>query len=279
MLRPPMSLRQILLSVFCLTVIAGIDPSKADADVTNFLTWQPIADPVDPGFSVAASPTTANLFALDQPIAAGIDIGFASVNGSTVASSMTGHYFRPTDSFALAIDYDWSFAGNPSGLLGLGFGIGEDAAGENSAGIGLVANSGIPLLTYAGAARVNDVNQNAMLLGTPSELSGTLFVSFHAPNGDITVGAATTKGATMADDSTTFSSLQQQWNGDNLMVSFFMRSDQQSILQSWQGGQSEAAFSNFRVLSGAAVAIPEPSALILLSSLTGGFLLRRRRMT
>ncbi|MCC9600915.1 PEP-CTERM sorting domain-containing protein [Stieleria sp. JC731] len=271
-------MKRLLIYVACAFAFVGTVDRQARADITNFLDWHPIADPADPGFSSTATASAASLFALDQPIAAGVDIGFASIDGSTVASSSDGNYFSSESSFSIAIDYRWEFAGSPQGILALGFGIGEDVAGENSAGIGVVSNNGSPFLTYAGGARVNDADLPAEpLTGTPAELEGTLFVSFDAPSGDVTVGASTSAGAGTPDETRTFAGVQNLWAGDDLMVSFFMRSDQQFIFPNWQGGQSEAVFSNFRLLSGTAVAIPEPSSAMLLSSLGIVCVVRRRR--
>ena len=269
-----------MLKIHALIVVAllTVNANAVMAAISDFSTWQPIADPAHSGFSSTSTAGSASLFAFDQPIGAGVDVGFASINGPTVATSTSGYYFAPTQDFSLAIDYTWSFPVASTGLLGLGFGIGEDVAGENSAGVGLVANNGVPLLTFAGAARINDVDQDAVpLLTTPASLTGALFVSYEASSGDVTIGASPTIGASVAAESHTFSGIQNQWDGTDLAVSFFMRSDQQLIFSSWQGGQSEAVFSNFRVLSGAVTAIPEPSNSIVLLSLGLTLVFRRRR--
>ena len=88
-------------------------------------------------------------------------------------------------------------------------------------------------------------------------LAGSLFVEYDAASGDVNVGAATTQGAAMPTVSGTFNGIQNQWNGGDLLTSFFIRSDGAG----WQSGTAEAVFSNFRVIEGSATSVPEPSAL------------------
>ena len=133
----------------------------------------------------------------------------------------------------------------------------------NSAGVGLASLDGAPLLTFAGAARINDQDLQPIPLGfSPSTLEGSLFVQYDASSGDVVVGAATTKGAVAPTVSNTFSGIQKQWNGNGLLASFFVRSDGTG----WQGGTAESVFNNFRVLDGAATAVPEPSQTASLGS-------------
>jgi hypothetical protein len=145
------------------------------------------------------------------------------------------------------------------GILGLGFGIGEDGAGANSAGALMVTNGGLPFLSFGGAARVGDVDEPALVLASAATLSGSLFVGFEAATGTITVGASQTPGAVSADASDTFDAIQTNWAGEDLLASVFMRSD---ILGWAGGGTAEAEFSNFRVLEGSAILIPEMSIVV-----------------
>lgn len=246
---------RILLLLSCLQFSLC---STSQASIVDFTTWTLVADPVDPNFSGVASSTTATLLADSGLITAGTDIGFQSVDGLTPASSATGSAFDPSSDFTIAIDYAMTFSNNPMGFLGLGFGIGEDGSGMNSAGVAMATTDGSPFLTFAGAARINDQNQTPLILGlTPSTLAGSLFVEYDATTGDVIVGAATTPGAAMPAVSGTYSGIQNQWNDGALLASFFIRSDGPG----WQSGNAEAVFSNFRVLEGTTTAVPEPSAL------------------
>ena len=247
-----MSLRIVLLAAAC---CLSFRPASC-AEVVDFTTWTEVVDPFDPNFSASATSSSASLFAGNGLIAVGTDIGFQSVNGATPGSSSSGSFFHASNDFTIAIDYDLSFGVGTQGSLGLGFGIGEDSDGMNSAGVGLATVAGAPFLTFAGAARVNDQNLTPLPLGfTPSTLSGSLFVEYIASSGDVIVGAATSKSAIAPTVSRTFTGIQKQWNGTDLMASFFIRSDGSG----WQGGTAEAVFENFRVIEGTATAVPEPT--------------------
>lgn len=253
------------------------------ADVTNFGTWTPVEDPADPGFAgnVAIDGLSATLSAFDRPIPAGTDIGYQSVNGSRPGDSSQGFYFRPDADFSLAIDYSWNFSNNASGFLGLGFGIGEDGDGENSAGVAVSTLDGSPQGPFAGFARINDANQSPKLLGSPlvnsSTLAGTLFVEYQASTGDVIFGAAPILDANAPTVTDRFDGIQNDWGDDDLMVSFFIRSDDPLLAPAWSGGEAQAVFANFRVLSGNAVAIPEPSMFAACLVAVCAILMCRRR--
>lgn len=260
------------LSILVITV------STCQAAITDFDQWTLVEDPGHPGFNASATAVSATLSAGDQSIPGGTDIGFQSVDGLTVGGSSTGFFFDASSDFSLAISYQLSFSGSPNGLLGLGFGIGEDGDGRNSAGVAMVTSSGSPFLTFAGAARVNDVNEAPLpLAGVPASLTGTLFIDFQSASGDVVIGASNTFDAAAADETATFSGIQQRWNGDPLMASFFLRSESQPGFSAWQGGQADAVFSNFRVLSGSVTAIPEPSMPFAIALTATGLLTRRKR--
>ncbi|MEO1527402.1 MAG: hypothetical protein AAFX06_18385 [Planctomycetota bacterium] len=256
-------------------VLPWIVCSVANAAITDLSTWTLVEDPPNANFSAAQTAVNATLSAAG-PVPAGVDIGFQSVSGDTVSNSTAGHYFDTNSDFSIAIDYDWTF-NSASGFLGLGFGIGEDSDGMNSAGVAMATSNGSPFLTFGGAARVNDADQAPLVLGaTTSSLSGSLFVSYEAASGDILLGAATSTGAAAPTVTGTYSGIQNQWNDEALLASFFIRSDGPAGGQ-WLGGDADAVFSNFRILSGSAVAVPEPSAVGVIALFGTTLAMRRRR--
>ncbi|WP_182864635.1 hypothetical protein [Stieleria mannarensis] len=268
-----------ILLIPALTLVLGV---TAHADVTDFGTWTLVEDPDHPGLSASVNAASATLSALDTAVPAGTDIGFQSVDGATPLASAAGFYFNPDADFSLAIDYDWAFSGNPTGFLGLGFGIGEDGDGMNSAGVAMGTLDGSPFLSFGGAARINDVDQTPVALGgspflNPASESGTLFVAYQASGGDVIVGASTTLAASAPTVSHTFAGIQNQWSGSDLMASFFLRSDSPPPTSAWSGGNADAVFTNFRVLGGNPTAIPEPSAAVGTLWLIGALACRRSR--
>lgn len=271
-----LALRLSIAFSICLSL-----PLIAEAAVTDFSTWTKVTDPAHAGFSATQGGSSVTLSAGNLPVPAGTDIGFQSISGLTPQSSTSGFFFSPNADFSLAVDYAWSFSNTPTGFLGIGFGIGEDQNGENSAGVSMGTSNGSPLLSFAAAARVNDVDQTPLSLGNPilnpSTLSGTLFVGYEASSGDVILGAAPTQGAATAVYSATYTGIQNNWSDGDLMASFFLRSDAPPLTTAWQGGNADAVFSNFRVLSGSPVAIPEPSTAISSALILGVLNCRRRR--
>ena len=138
--------------MFLTTALLCTTGTNLDADIADFTNWYVIQDPPDENFTYSVSSSQASLFAGAGAIPVGTDIGFATINGNTAASSSAGYIFDPNADFLLAIDYDLSFA-SASGALGLGFGVGEDVEGMNSAGIALITNNGAPVLNFGGAAQ------------------------------------------------------------------------------------------------------------------------------
>ena len=264
--------------VILLTTLCSFMATTATAmSIEDLSTWTEVEDPAHPGMS--SSVDSANQISLSATgaIPAGTDIGYQSVDGNTVGGSTAGHYFSPHEDFHVAINFDVS-ALNSVGLAGIGFGIGEDSDGMNSAGVGLAIRNG-GAFSFAGAARVNDVNQAPQLLGAPATLSGRFFVQFDSATGDINYGVSSTQGSNTPDDSGMFAALQQSWHGDPLLVSFFLRSDSVSILQPLGAGDLDAVFSNFEVLGGTPIAaVPVPAALYLfVAGIAGLFAAGRRR--
>ncbi|MEM1423910.1 MAG: hypothetical protein AAGH64_07885, partial [Planctomycetota bacterium] len=217
---------------------------------------------------------------------------FQSVNGTSVADSTSGFAFSVASSFSVAIDYDASFE-DASGGLSFGFGIGEDSLGANSAGVVFVTEGGLPAaIPFAGPAGGGaTVDDGALveLLGTPvpsspASLAGSFHVSYNALTGDITVGVGSTGADAPSPGATaTFAGadVANRWNGDDLLASFFIRSDTVTVpifgtfSTPWTDGGAEVEFSSLRVVEGAAFEVPAPAgALVFAGAVLAG---RRRR--
>ena len=248
---------------------------SAHGAITDFTEWTVVENPPDANFSASNTAAQATLSAGNGVIAAGRDIGYQSVNGATPASSTTGYAFNPAADFTVAIDFALTFANSPTGGLAIGFGIGEDGDGMNSVGAGLATVNGTPALLFGGAARVNDVTQPLQAIFVGGSLTGSLFATYDASSGDVTVGASQTPGTAGPTATATFAGIQNNWSDSLLLASFFLRSDD-TLSQPWQSGSGEAVFSNFRVLEGAPVVVPEPASSALLA-LSGLALLYRTR--
>lgn len=271
---------QILKAAAFASVVFGLCVAQAGvshAAITDFTTWTQVQDPPHANFTASTTATQATLLASNGPIPSGTDIGYQSVNGSTPALSTAGHAFDPASSFSVAIDFNLAFANSPAGGLAIGFGVGEDGDGENSAGAVMFTQNGAPQLFFGGAARTNDVTASPQPIFVGAALTGSMFASYDAATGNITLGASTTPGAASPAGTTTFTGVQNGWDNTLLLTSFFLRSDN-SLGQAWQSGNAQAVFSNFRVLSGSPTAIPEPATLATFAFATA-LLLRRRRNT
>jgi hypothetical protein len=267
-----------VLAAACVGILSSAAPA---APITNFTSWTLTQDPPNLLFTGSTTATSASLAAGNGSIAAGTDIGFASVDGATVVGSTAGNYFSAANSFAVAIDYDLTAAlpaGTATSGIFIGFGIGEDATGVDSAGVTLAAVNfnGVPLLGLAAAARVNDVTQPSGSISGAAGSAGTFFVSYDQPTGDVVVGAASTPNALSPTGTYTFAGLANGWDGQDLLASFYMRSDNPNGFPTWNGNSATALFSNLRVLGGAPTAVPEPgtAALVVFSGV--GLWLRRR---
>jgi hypothetical protein len=242
--------------------VLGCFPGLARPSLIDFTEWTAFEDPAHPNFSSGATSTTATFSAANGPIPSGTDIGYASVNGNTAATSSQGYVFAPSASFSLAVDYSLSLT-SASGNIGLGFGIGEDVTGLNSAGVAFQSvDLGFSRVNgVGGAARVNDVGTGGNPpLGFGVDTDGTMFLTYDGTTGNITLGWADAVGALSADvtDSTyTGSVISDNWADTPLLVSVFMRSDATGG-SAWTSGTAEGVFSDLRVISGSPIAIPEP---------------------
>ena len=231
---------------------------------------------------------TGNVERNRGPIASTTDIGYQSVNAADVASSTCGWAFDPGSDFSVAVDFDLTF-GDPDGGFSIGFGIGEDSAGTDSAGVALLTNDGSPLplifpiAPFIGAARDNDSLSTLSPINLTGQLNGRFIVAYDESSGDVTVGVST-NGDDETEEDAILSGIQNSWDDDPLLVSFFARGGNGAA--SWQSGTADTIFSNFRVISGApfavgnSCAVPEPTsfAIILVNLLAVmGFCTYRRR--
>lgn len=243
------------------------------ADISDFTQWDLYGDPVSANMGGSSGPDTATLTAVG-PISSGTDVGFSSVDARTIREATQGYYFEVDSDFEIAIDYDLSHIG-ASGGFGLGFGIGEERTGENSAGMGLLTNDGDPFLTFAAAARINDVTQTAQITNLPSTLAGSMFVAYEAATGNITLGASTAQDAATPEVVATYEGIQNSWNNNSLIANFFVRSQSISFFapDGFEAGTAEATFTNFRVIRGNAIAVPEPGSISLIYLISLGLCL------
>lgn len=256
----------------------GFVSVSASAQISDLTNWTLLEDPPNALMNASVTPGAATLTAGNGVIASGTDIGYASVDGPDVANSTAGFYFDPDSDFRVAIDFDLSFASNtpPIGGLAVGFGIGEDVAGADSAGITALTQSGpLPIGALGVASRDGDALADASVLSFTPISTGSLLIAYTASTGDITGGYSAIPGDGMAQVSGTLTAAQNLWDDQGLLVSFFLRSDA-TLGSAWSTGDATAVFSNFRVLEGEAITIPEPTSALLLVTAGAGLLLRRR---
>lgn len=237
-----MPLRYILPALLVCTAV--------HAQFTHLDRWFLVEDPPHPGLNASISGTgaasSATLTAANVAIPSGTDIGYKAFNGNLADDATAGYYFDPANDFSIAIDYDLSISGTE---LGIGFGVGEDGNGENSAGIVLLrtVNSGFTVIGIGAASRTNDIDDTPVALGlasTGTTDDGSLFVTYTASTGTISVGRSASPGAATPGTTHDFTGYQNGWNDRGMLVSFFLRS------QGSTGGTATAVFDNLRVLSG-----------------------------
>lgn len=259
---------------------ASLITVAASAQISDLTHWTLLEDPPNALMNASVTPGTATLTAGNGVISSGTDIGYASVNGPDVANSTAGFYFDPGSDFLVAIDFDLTFADTPTpvGGLAVGFGVGEDVAGSDSAGyVSFIddATTGARIV----AARDNDVLvAGSGTLSFNPLASGSMFIAYAASTGSITTSYSVFQGDNTPGSgfaTATFTGLQDQWDDEGLLLSFFLRSDA-LFGTPWSAGDAAAAFSNFRVLDGEAIAVPEPASALLLVTAGTGLLLRRR---
>jgi hypothetical protein len=271
------------LFLFAAAIASG--PAAAGS-ITDLSQWRLVQDPPNARFSGSAGSSAITLSARGGPIPSGTDIGFQSVSGDSVASSGAGFYFSPSQSFSLAIDFALSFGGAPSGVLAIGFGIGEDIHGTDSAGVTMLTNDGAAFGTFGAAGRTDDGDLVPVPISVGAALQGALFLTYDAPSGDVILGAAQSPGAGSPVATATYFGIQNDWDDEGLLVSVFLRSQSFTIpLTSiseppWQAGDADASFFSLRVLSGTPIEIDRPAGIPLpptLALLVLGLLLLHRQ--
>ena len=171
----------IVNHLLCFASCIVIFPSEAMGTITNFTSWTLTQDPAHALLGGLSTSDSATLTAGNGVIAAGPDVGFASVNGTTVSNSTSGSFFSSASDFSLAINYNLAAAfpfGFGTSAIFIGFGIGEDIAGVDSAGItlGAVNLGSSTALSLAATARVNDLTQPVGSVAGTASQSGTFLL-------------------------------------------------------------------------------------------------------
>ncbi|QDV75269.1 hypothetical protein [Botrimarina mediterranea] len=243
------------------------------ASITDFSNWTLVEDPAHPGMSATIDGPSQASLARSGPIPNGADIGFASVNGDTVSTSDAGWYFSPDQDFQIAIDFSSITSAGSVGAGVFGFGVGEDASGSNSAGIGVMSIDSIQA-GYLAAGRVNDIDVIGQFFSTEPLLPGSairqgqavgrMFLSYDSSTGDVSLGVSNTVGATQPEEAQTLSGIAESWSGRPLLVSFFLRSQQVPMVHSeLRDGATNVQVGPLIVLHGTPITIPEPTSGVL----------------
>ena len=265
----------LFLLLFVVLVTPTSDSSATASTISDFSTWTLVQDPPNANMTASLDSAVQTTLNASGAVPAGVDIGYQSVDGNLTAGSTSGYYFSASENFQVAIDFDVAAVASV-GLAAVGMGIGEDGAGANSAGPALAIVSGVAS-TFSGGARIDDVTQPPALFGPSAALSGRFFVAYDSATGDVEYGVSTTKGDAAPTHTGVFPGLQNDWNDNDLLVSFFLRSDM-FIFPPLSSGSVEVVFSNFEVLSGTPVAaVPEPTVAALLLTVAAAAGCRRRR--
>ncbi len=256
------------LFALAMALLSGVSSASS---ITNLTSWTLIQDPPHPRMSVQGlTATEARLLAVGE-VPSGTDIGFVSVNGDTVATSTAGNFFDPATDFSLAIDFELRLSLNVSGVSAIGFGIGIDASGANSAGVALASLGEGPLF-FTAVGRLADADISPKLFSTAplttssidKQTQGRLFIDYGASSRDVTVGVSRSGGASAPSETRTFPGLAESWGDSPILTSFFLRSDNAVFpFPGLTAGSVGAYFSNFEILRGSPITIPEPATGLL----------------
>ena len=255
-----------LLFVLPISMIA----STAFGTVSDLTAWDLVEDPGHPNLSASRSASSAILSA-DGAVPNAFDIGYASVDGLEVGNSNQGYYFSPNEDFEIRIDFDVSAVSSVGGG-GFGFGVGEDRNGENSVGVaGAVANGSI--VDFFTAGRTGNAPIVPTAYSLPGVDQGRMAVQYFSSTGNFWLKLTEFSGGGAVTITRQVAGIQNNWDDKPLLASFFLRSDD-TLGAPLTTGQLTATFSNFTVVSGTPIAVPEPTAAGLM--LLGLTCLRRR---
>lgn len=243
-------------------VVICLPGAARGSSITLFSMWSLVEDPPHAGMSASVDSDSQVTLEATGAISSGTDIGFASVNGGEVDDSTSGYYFSPESDFSIAVDFDVSFL-NQMGAGAIGLGVGEETIGANSAGVALGFANNSPL-SFATSGRIGNIDQDITGVPAAPATSGRFFVDYDGVSREFSVGVGAAGAAAPSHAPVVASVLQSDWNDKPLLVSFFLRSQEIPLLllSELTSGDVTAVFSNFEVLSGTPIQVPEPGALV-----------------
>jgi hypothetical protein len=229
-------------------ILAGTAGAQSD-DFDDGVTgpqWSLVID--QPG-TLDLAETAGSLSILGQTA------GAASNDALYLSDGPAGFRLSTTANFAVQVDYDFAAVQASAGAgaqLALVFGVGRDVAGTDSAAVAYaVADTGTGLVGALGFAWRTDNIQTNGVPDLTRPATGTLFITWSTADDLLSLGDGT---RTYSLENTVLGA----WNADALFVSFGGRG---AGLQTLEG---DATLDNFLITAGSVVAVPEPSALLLL---------------
>lgn len=247
----------VILAMTCAASSAGYDDNFNDnlvSDQWNLITDAPgQLDMVEANGRAEVAADGTNTLATDDAL--------------YLSNGTQGFRMSTASDFEIQIDYNYTnFAG--TGTVALVFGVGVDPNGEDSAAIGFSRSSNIFLNRALGIAyRIGGPQTEVPLtlyLNNAAD-TGTFTVSYDVSSDTLTLGR-------IGDTGDVPGLVQGSWgNPDELWVSFGARGEGLTL------NSGEAYFDNFEIISGTAVAIPEPGTMALLAALCAGCCRKRMR--